>query len=135
MARRPQPLPSSCCSERRRHWDPAAVAPARRALAGARMGVATVRAARDGGRWPVVREERAEQDVLRDGQLAKDLGDVHLDHAAVHLVPRLDGRDVVEHRGVPAQGRGFDLHRVGSGGTVQQTGRTELMNWMQAKYM
>jgi hypothetical protein len=49
------------------------------------------------------RQQRAKERMLHDGQLAQDLCDVHLFHARIDLVPRLDGRNVVEHGRMPAE--------------------------------
>ena len=51
---------------------------------------------------------------------------------------RAYGGDVVEHGRMPAEGRGLDLRIVGRLVEVcqrEEGRRTELMKWMQAKYM
>jgi hypothetical protein len=55
------------------------------------------------------REKRAEKEVLHDGQATEDFGGKHFEHARVYFWPGLDGRDVVEHGGVPTKGGGLDL--------------------------
>lgn len=55
-------------------------------------------------------EERAEGEVLHDGELGKDLGVEHLDHALVDLAPAvLDPGHVVEDRAVLPEGALLDV--------------------------
>ena len=60
-----------------------------------RVRVAAVRVVRVRARahrhdGAIVREEGAEEEVLHHRELAEHLREVHLDHARVDLVPRLD---------------------------------------------
>lgn len=51
----------------------------------------------------------AEEEVLYDGKFVKNFSLVHLDHAGVDFLPSLDGGDVVQHGGMPAQRCSLDL--------------------------
>ena len=100
---RPRQPPSRLRRRRRkhrRHRDPAAISPPdlplpRPATITLSMRVPAVRIVRarahaHGYGRAVVREEGAEQEVLHHRELAEHLREVHLDHARVDLVPRLD---------------------------------------------
>eukprot|EP00274_Cyanoptyche_gloeocystis_P002916 CAMPEP_0196665302 /NCGR_PEP_ID=MMETSP1086-20130531/60396_1 /TAXON_ID=77921 /ORGANISM="Cyanoptyche gloeocystis , Strain SAG4.97" /LENGTH=285 /DNA_ID=CAMNT_0042001971 /DNA_START=708 /DNA_END=1566 /DNA_ORIENTATION=- len=54
-------------------------------------------------------EDRAKAEVLDDGQLAKHLSVVHLEHPGVHLLPVRDTADVVQHWRVLTELPSLDL--------------------------
>lgn len=54
-------------------------------------------------------QEMPKEKVLHDRQLLEDLALVHLEHAFVHLAPRLDTGNVIQHRRVPLERLGLDL--------------------------
>mmetsp|Transcript_4172 Transcript_4172/g.13514 ORF Transcript_4172/g.13514 Transcript_4172/m.13514 type:complete len:288 (+) Transcript_4172:124-987(+) len=64
-------------------------------------------------------QERAEAEVLHDRQLAEHLALVHAQQPLDHLVPRVDGGDVVQVGRVLPKGPLLDLADEGDGGEVE----------------
>ena len=137
--------------ERRRYRDPAAVSPAVLALANApavchRVRVAPVRisgarrAERGFGKGAIPGEQRAEEEVLHNGKLAEDFGEEHLVQTRVDFIPGLDliryGRlRVWRKRGNERKRRTADISSSMGECQRREAVLTELINWIQARYM